>query len=216
MQMLMNVVSKLIAIVIVVWLFAGVGCKEPIEQPVEDTIAGVYKVHATVTKRPKIIEPEYAPDWAIQMHGVWMDTTENICCGDRVGKTKNCCPDEYVMDNFEIYLHDGVYYIRNKLSYDADSNRLTWDLPLVKSGQEYVIDFNKLNSKRFLRSSSELPHWTFHFLDYRTNIKSTSGSMTILDGSCTDFIYSCFNTSDNKTYQYGMGEFTELRFEKVE
>ena len=214
--MLMNVVSKLIALVIVVWLFSGVGCKEPIEQPVEDNIAGVYKVYATVTKRPKIFEPEYAPDWAIQMHGVWMDTTENICCGDRVGKTKNCCPDEYVMDNFEIYLHDGVYYIRNKLSYDADSNRLTWDLPLVKSGQEYKIENSPLFLRNAYRGDVDFHPNEFKLLSLSFIPKSLVGSWTIHDYTCSSFAYSCFNTSDNKTYQYGMGEFAELRFEKVE
>jgi hypothetical protein len=212
----MNVVNKLITIAIVVWLFTGIGCKEPVEQPVEDNISGVYKVYAKVTKRPKIFEPEYAPSWAIQMHGVWIDTTENICCGDRVGKIKNCCPDEYVMDNFEIYLQDGIYFIRNKTTYDADSNRLTWDIPLIKRGDDFVINFDEIESKRFLRSSSEYDHWTFHFLDYRFNSSYKSGSMTILDGSCTDYIYSCFNTADNKTYRYGMGELADLRFEKVE
>jgi hypothetical protein len=212
----MNVVNKLITIAIVVWLFTGIGCKEPVEQPVEDNISGVYKVYAKVTKRPKIFEPEYAPSWAIQMHGVWIDTTENICCGDRVGKIKNCCPDEYVMDNFEIYLHDGIYFIRNKTTYDADSNRLTWDIPLVKTKDKLELQVIKYFKRDAYIGDYDYHPSSFKLLDFELNTGNFEGSWTIHDYTCSSFAYSCFNTLDNNTYRYGMGELADLRFEKVE
>jgi len=210
----MNVVIKIVVAIAFLTLLLGQGCKDPVE-PIEENIAGVYRVYAKVTKRPKIFEPEYAPPWAYEMNGVWVDTTENVCCASETSKIEDCCPDEYVMEDFEIFLHDGVYYIRNKLVYDADSNRLTWDIPLTKDGINYNVDLSQIASKRLIRSSSENSHWTFHILEFSFKNIDLTGAISLINGSCTDFIYSCLNRSDNKTYRYGMGEFAELRFEKV-
>lgn len=211
----MNVVIKLTSSLAIMLLLLGVGCKDPIE-PIAENIEGIYRVYAKVTKRPKIFEPEYAPPWAVERYGVWIDTTENVCCASKTSKIEDCCPDEYVMEDFEIFLHDGVYYIRNKLIYDADSNRLTWDIPLIITQDKLQIDKSAYFKRDAFIGDIDYHPSSFNLMSFQLALGELNGLWIIHDYTCSDFAYSCFNTADNKTYRYGMGEFAELRFEKIE
>lgn len=112
--------------------FLFFGCKdETIE--IRD-YSGFYDVVFETEQRFQISD-EKADENQIEFMGKHIDTTAYFCCpwGDS--------SKQYSGYNFEIFEHNDQFYLRNKLNFDDQGNRTTFDIPLIERNDSLIFDY---------------------------------------------------------------------------
>lgn len=75
----------------------------------------------------------------LETFGYYVDTTNFKCC-DMVTRQPPFCPETYNLLKLEIFKHGEQFYLRNKIFYNSEDERRTFDFPMIIRNDSLIFD----------------------------------------------------------------------------